>query len=227
MVAMDSKTIDCANLSDSDMEKMADLCAEQGNGFEIGFLSKEKESKTWVLVTRAYEGDKLRGFAWTTLKRVGGTPSMLIGLAAFVQTNAAEQALKAVMRELYHRAVLAFPDEDVLVGTRIKDAGAYRAFRGLSEIVPFPERKTSGEERAWGRRLAKEFQADGRLDDRTFILKGESEPIPFLDFSPRKPVVQPEDIGGQFKGVNAKRNDSLVVFGWAMAEELAGAKLPK
>ena len=227
MVAMDAKTIDCANLSDSDMEKMADLCSEQGNGFEIGFLSKEKESKTWVLVTRAYEGDKLRGFAWTTLKRVGGTPSMLVGLAAFVQTNAAEQALKAVMRELYHRAVLAFPDEDVLVGTRFKDAAAYRAFRGLSEVVPFPERKTSGEERAWGRRLAKEFQADGRLDDRTFILKGEGEPIPYLDFSPRKPVVQPEEIGAQFKGVNAKRNDSLVVFGWAMAEELAGAKLPK
>ena len=224
---MDSKTIDCANLSDSDMEKMADLCAEQGNDFEIGFLSKEKESKLWVLVTRAYEGEKLRGFAWTTLKRVGGTPSMLIGLAAFVQTNAAEQALKAVMRELYHRAVLAFPDEDVLVGTRLKDPGAYRAFRGLSEIVPFPERKTSGEERAWGRRLAKEFQADGRLDDRTFILKGDGEPIPFLDFSPRKPVAQPAEIGDQFKGVNGKRHDSLVVFGWAMAEELAGAKLPK
>ena len=224
---MDARTIDCANLSDSDMEKMADLCSEQGNGFEIGFLSKEKESKTWVLVTRAYDGDKLRGFAWTTLKRVGGTPAMLVGLAAFAQTNAAEQALKAVMRELYHRAVLAFPDEDVLIGTRMKDANSFRAYRGLSEIVPFPDRKASGEERAWGRRLAKEFGADGRLDDRTLVLTGEGETIPHLDYSPKKVVAPQAELSDLFKGVNAKRHDSLVVFGWAMAEDLAGAKLPK
>jgi hypothetical protein len=230
---MDATTIDCANLSDSDIEKMADLCTQQGNGFDIGFLSKQREikikdsSRLWVLCTRAYEGDKLRGFAWCSLRRVGGVPSMLVGPAAFVQTAASEQALKAVMRELYHRAVLAFPDEDVLVGTRLKESAGYRAFRGLSEIVPFPEKKVSGEERAWGRRLAKEFQADGRLDDRTFVLKGDSEPIPFLDFSPKKAVVQPEEVQAQFKGVTQKRHDALVVFGWAMAEDLAGAKLPK
>jgi hypothetical protein len=154
-------------------------------------------------------------------------PSMLVGPAAFVQTAASEQALKAVMRELYHRAVLAFPDEDVLVGTRLKSPDAYRAFKGLSEVVPFLEKKASGEERAWGRRLAKEFLADGRLDDRTFVLKGDGEPIPYLDYSPRKAVTQPAEIAGLFKGVTAKRHDALVAFGWAMAEDLAGSKLPK
>lgn len=224
---MDARTIDCANLSDSDMEMMADLCSEQQNGFEIGFLSKERDSKSWVLVTRAFEGDKLRGFAWTTLKRVGGTPAMLIGLAAFTPTNAADAALKAVMRELYHRAVLAFPDEDVLVGTRFRDANGFRAYRGLSDVVPFPDRKASGEERAWGRRLAKEFGADGRLDDRTFVLAGEGEAIPHLHYAPKKPVTQVEELSCLFSGLEPSRHDSLVCFGWAMAEDLAGAKLPK
>src|ERR1700677_3659310 len=110
---MDAETIDCTNLGDADLERMADLCAERNIGYEVGFLSKQAEA--WVLVTRVYEGDKLRGFAFSTLERIGGTPSLLIGLASFVKTNAAEAAMKAVMRDLYRRAVLAFPDEDVLV----------------------------------------------------------------------------------------------------------------
>lgn len=224
-VAMDAETIDCTNLGDADLERMADLCAERSIGYEVGFLSKQAEA--WVLVTRVHEGDKLRGFAFSTLERIGGTPSLLIGLASFVQTNAAEQALKAVMRNLYHRAVLAFPDEDVLVGTRVVDPSTFRALKGLTDIVPFPERKVSGEERAWGRRLAKRFGADGHLDDRTFILKGDGEPIALLDYSPRKPAPQAVEVIELFAGMNKKKNDSLVVFGWAMAEDLAGAKLPK
>ena len=100
-------TKDCTALSDAELEEMADLGVEP-SGFDIGFLSKQREE--WVLVTHAREENKLRGFAFSTLERIGGTPSLLIGVASFVKTGSAEPALKAVMRDLYRRAVLALQE---------------------------------------------------------------------------------------------------------------------
>src|SRR5471030_307609 len=127
---IDVATKDCTALADTELGEMADLCAEGPSGYEIGFLSKHREE--WVLVTHARENGKLRGFAYSTLERIGGTPSLLIGVASFVRSNVAESTLKAIMRDLYRRAVLAFPDEDVLIGTRFVSPSAYRAYTGLS-----------------------------------------------------------------------------------------------
>ena len=48
--------------------------------------------------------------------------------------------------------------------------------------MPFPEHKSSGEERAWARRLSKRFGCESRLDDRTFVLKGDGSVAGGLDF---------------------------------------------
>lgn len=186
---MDVATKDCTALSDAELVELADLCAENGNGYEVGFLSKQREE--WVLVTHAREQNKLRGFAFSTLERIGGTPSLLVGVASFTRTNAAEQALKSIMRDLFRRAVLAFPDEDVLVGTRMAHAASFRGYLGLNDVVPRPGHKPSGEERAWGRRLAKRFGVDGQLDDRVFVVRGDANPAGMLDYSPRKPPRRP------------------------------------
>jgi hypothetical protein len=225
VTVIDVATKDCTALADAELAEMADLCAERTTGYEVGFLSKQAED--WVLVTHAREEGKLRGFAFSTLERIGGTPSLLIGIASFVRTNAAEPALKAVMRDLYRRAVLAFPDEDVLVGSRVADPSAYRAYAGLTEIVPLPERRATGEERAWGRRLAKRFGADGQLDDRTFVLRGDGNPTGFLDYAPRKTSSHAAKVVDLFAEVDPERLDTVVAFGWAMAEDLAASNLPK
>src|SRR6202451_3071971 len=124
-------TKDCTALSDAELAEMADLWADRAPGFDIGFLSKERED--WVLVTHAREGNKLRGYSFCTLERIGGTPSLLIGLASVDRTTRAEAALKAMMTDQYRRALLAFPDEDVLVGTRLLSPEGVRAFSGLPE----------------------------------------------------------------------------------------------
>jgi hypothetical protein len=222
---IDVTTKDCTALADNELAEMADLCAEGSTGYEVGFLSKQREE--WVLVTQAREENKLRGFAFSTLERIGGTPSLLIGVASCVKTNASEPALKAVMRDLYRRAVLAFPDEDVLVGTRVQDPASYRSFGGLADTVPMPDHKATGEERAWGRRLAKRFGVEGQLDDRVFSLTGDGSPVGFLDYAPRKAPALAEKVAGLFEVVNVERRDALVVCGWAMAEELAAGSLPK
>jgi hypothetical protein len=224
-MAMAASTKDCTSLSDAELVEMADLSAEREVRFDIGFVSKQREE--WVLVTQAREGNKLRGFSFCTLERIGGTPSLLVGLATTDRTTKAESALKAMMADQYRRALLAFPDEDVLLGTRLLGPEGFRAFAGLQDVVPFPGHKSSGEERAWARRLSKRFGCESKLDDRTFIVKGEGKGSVAggLDFYAQK-VKIPQGVDAHFaSGFDAARGDRLVTFGWAMAEDLAGGKL--
>ena len=154
-MALDVTTKDCTALSDSELAEMADICADGGICYEVGTLSKQVEQ--WVLVTLVHEGNLLRGFSFSTLERIGGTPCILLGVAAIKRTSKREPVLRAIIGDNFRRALMAFPDEDVLLGTRMSDAGALEAFKLLSDIVPRPDHKASGEERAWGRRLVKRF----------------------------------------------------------------------
>ena len=134
--------------------------------------------------------------------------------------------MRSVLGDLYRRAVLAFPDEDVLVGARIAGPAGFEAYSGLADIVPRPSHKPTGEERAWGRRLAKRFGIEGHLDDRKSVVGGDGSPVPVLDYEP--PDLEPGATGLSvlFEAVDQERRDTLVVFGWAMAEDLAEGSLP-
>jgi hypothetical protein len=134
--------------------------------------------------------------------------------------------LKAIISAQFRRAVLAFPDEDVLVGSRFIDAGAFQAFKGLEDICPRPGHKPSGEERAWSRRLAKRFGAEGRIDDRTFVVTGDGNARGCFDFSAAKPESVPADVAAFFEPLDLDQGDVLIAFGWAMAEDLAAKYAP-
>ena len=219
------ETVDCTALGDADLAEMADICADGPAGYELGLLSKQTEE--WVLITRARENGKLHGFSFCTLERIGGTPSLLVGLASVRRTSKRDAVLKAVMADQYRRALLAFPDEDVLVGTRLLEPGAFQAFKGLEDICPRPGHKCSGEERAWSRRLAKRFGAEGRIDDRSFVVSGDGNAVGVLDFETSKPEAVPADVAAFFKPLKPAKRDHLIAFGWAMAEDLASGKLGK
>jgi len=219
-MAISVETKDCTQLSDAELAEMADICAETPAGFEAGLLSKQAEA--WVLVTMAREGNLLRSFSFCTLERIGGTPCVLIGCAAIKRVSKRDAVLRATMTDQFRRAVLAFPDEDVLVGTRFTIPDGFEAFRTLQDIVPRPGHKASGEERAWGRRLAKRFGIDaGSYNDRDFVARGDgSFPLSF-DHQSLKPDTIDADVRGLFADIDVDRGDSLVAFGWAMAEDLA------
>ena len=147
-MAIEVDTKDCTALSDAELAEMADLCADSTNAFEVGMLSKQAEA--WVLCTVASEGGKIRGFSFCTLERIGGTPSVLVGAAHICRNTKRDTVLRAIVTDQLRRSVLAFPDEDVLVGAQMNDAGAFEAYKSLTDIVPRPDHKASGEERAWG-----------------------------------------------------------------------------
>lgn len=222
-MGIEATTKDCTALSDAELSDMADISAGGPAAFDVGFLSKQREE--WVLITEARDGERLCGFSFATLERIGGTPSLLVGLASVDIVAKREAALRALLSNQYRRAVLAFPDEDVLVGTRLPGPGAFQAFKGLEDVVPRPGHKATGEERAWGRRLAKRFGADGRIDDRTFVVSGDGSPTGVVDYTPSKPDAVDPDIVALFESVNPERHDCLVAFGWAMAEDLAAGRL--
>ncbi|MGH9118417.1 MAG: hypothetical protein ACRD0A_11265 [Acidimicrobiales bacterium] len=219
-MAIEFETKDCTHLSDSELAEMADMGANGPSRFEAGLLSKQAEA--WVLVTLAREGDRLKGYAFSTLERIGGTPCVLVGLASIKRSSKRDTIVRGLMNELYRRAVLAFPDEDVLVGTRFVDPSGYEAFRMLDDIVPRPGHKASGEERAWGRRLAKRFGVEnGAYDERAFTATGDGAFPCVFDYESLHPERIDEAVRDQFGGVERARGDSLITFGWAMAEHLA------
>ena len=224
-MAIQVETVDCTALGDADLAEMADICADGPAGYELGLLSKQTEE--WVLITRARDNGKLHGFSFCTLERIGGTPSLLVGLASVKRTSKRDAVLKALMADQYRRALLAFPDEDVLVGTRLVEPGAFQAFKGLEDVCPRPGHKCSGEERAWSRRLAKRFGAEGRIDDRSFVVAGDGNAVGVLDFETAKPEAVKDDVAAFFSSLNPAKRDHLIAFGWAMAEDLASGKLGK
>jgi hypothetical protein len=218
-MTFDVETKDCTALSDTELADMADIVADGPAGLDIGLLSKQRDE--WVLITQVRDAGQLRGFSFCTLERIGGTPCVLWGLVAVKRCPEREAILDALRADQFRKAVLAFPDEDVLVATRVRDTGGFAAFSGLGEICPRPHYKVSGEERAWSRRLAKRFGAEGRVDDRTFVVRGDGSPCPVFDYEPEDGVGVDTEVGAIMAGLDPERRDVLIAFGWAMSEELA------
>lgn len=218
-MALEVTTKDCTALSDSELAEMADICADGGHCYGVGELSKQVEQ--WVLVTLVREGNLLRGFSFSTLERIGGTPCILLGVAAVKRTSKRDAVLRAIVGDNFRRALMAFPDEDVLLGTRMSDPGALEAFKLLTDIVPRPGHKASGEERAWGRRLVKRFGIEAeRYDDQVFTITGDGNAPLVLDHESLKPDAIDADVAAQFAHLDAERGDCVVTCGWVMAEEL-------
>lgn len=212
-MSLEVVTNDALALTDSDLDELASL----GGAFGIGALSKAKED--WVLVTTARLEDRLHGFSFMTLERIGGTPCVLIGLLSVRRTSKRDQVLRGLMGEAYHRALMAFPDEDVVVGSRFVSADAVDAFRELDDVTPSPGSRAVGEERAWGRRLAKRFGVDANYDATTFIVSADGQ-AGFCDVESSKPDKIDPALVEMFSAVPADAGGSMVIYGWTMAEDL-------
>lgn len=218
-MAIEVDTKDCTALSDAELAEMADLCADGPSRYEAGLLSKQAE--TWVLTTLARENGRLYGFMFSTLERIGGTPSVIIGLASVKRTSKRDTVLRAMVTDQLRRAVLAFPDEDVLVGTRFASPSGYEAFKALTDIVPRPGYLATGEERAWGRRLAKRFGIDATdYDERAFVATGDGSYPEVCDHESQKPEKLDPGLAEVFEKVDRDRGDAVVAFGWALADDL-------
>lgn len=212
-MALEVVTQDSSALTEAQLEDMADL----GGSFALSDFVKAKED--WVLCTLARLDGKLHGVTFSTLERIGGTPCVLLGLMSVRRSNKRDSVLKGLMNEAYHRALMAFPDEDVVVGTRLIAPDGIEALKSLTSIIPRSGHRANGEERAWGRRLARRFGVDGQYDEQGFVVKSGGQ-SGFLDHESSKPDKLDPKVVSLFESVNAKKGGALVVHGWTMAESL-------
>jgi hypothetical protein len=212
-MAVQVQTNDSAALTDADLDELASM----GGAFGIGELSKAKED--WVLITMARVDGKLHGFTFSTLERIGGTPCVLLGMMSVRRSSRRDQVLRGLMAEAYHRALMAFPDEDVVVGARFVAPDALDAFKELDDVTPSPGTRAVGEERAWGRRLAKRFDVESAYDEKSFVVRRGGQEG-FIDHESAKPQAIDPARRALFSDVPAADGGSLIVYGWTMAEDL-------
>lgn len=218
-MSMEIDSRDSDTLKPPELDELGQLLTSANAGIDEAEIDRQVESLP--LVVTAKEDDELVGFLFGSLERVGGTPCILWGLGAAKPGRQAKKILAAMAQELYRRAAITFPDEDVLVGGRFAQPGGYALLDGLADRVPRPSHKATGEERAWGRRLAKRFSCDDRYDDREFRVTGASHSEPVVD-SPSLNGATPKSAAGIFDAVDAERGDAVIAFGWALVEDLEG-----
>jgi len=215
---MDVESRDSVSLKPAELDVLAQVLAGAGSGFVDEHLEQQVESMP--LVVLATEQDEPVAFLFGSLERIGGTPSILWSLGATRTPKQAPAQFEALTRELFRRAAISFPDEDVLVGGMFGAPGAYGLLTTLQDIVPRPSYTATGEERAWGRRLAKRFGINGEYDDRQFLVPkaGNTAPVVYAKTlkcsAKRLPPV--------FGACDPAVGDAVIAFGWAMAEYLEG-----
>lgn len=195
-------------------------------GLPVAEQQLDQHVEQFPLIALEAADDELSGILFGSLERIGGTPCILWGLGAIRKGRTARATLEGLVGELYRRAAISFPDEDVLVAGRIAHPAAYSLFGVLSDVCPRPRYSPNGEERAWGRRLARRFGCDARYDDRSFQVKKAKAAEPVLDSRHVK-------LGGKAAAeivgtLEPARGEALIAYGWAMAEHLAdGLSGPK
>jgi hypothetical protein len=214
---MQIESRDSVSLKPAELDELGQLLASVG----LSGMDQELEAhvETFPLVVVAAEDTGSYAFLFGSLERVGGTPCILWGLGAVRRGRQAGAAVKGLVGELYRRAAISFPDEDVLVAGRIGHPAAYSLLGGLIDVVPRPDYSPTGEERAWGRRLARRFGCESRYDDRAFKLAATGSPEAVLDASTVKG-------GGKAAtavvgSVDVTRGEAVIAFGWATADALA------
>ena len=202
---------------------MSSVSSSSVPGFPSSDSELDQQVEQFPLVVLAYRDDELQGVLLGSLERIGGTPSILWGAGVARKNKEAATTLRLMTSELSRRAAISFPDEDVVVAARVHRPSAYTLLQTYANVVPRPGYTPNGEDRAWGRRLAKRFGFDGHFDDKTFrvAVKGRKPPcVPVLDASPIK-ATGGAKIVSLVGELDAHKGQALIAFGWAVAEELA------
>src|SRR3954449_5310411 len=129
---MQVESRDSVSLKPAELDELGQLLASVG----LDGMDHELEAhvETFPLVVLAVEDAGNHGFLFGSLERVGGTPCILWGLGAVRRGKNARASLDRLVAELYRRAAISFPDEDVLVAGRVAHPSAYTLFSVLDDV---------------------------------------------------------------------------------------------
>jgi hypothetical protein len=221
-MTMNVESRDSVSLKPAELDEFSQLLT--ANGLSIPDAMLDLQVEAFPLAVVAMLDSEVQGLMLGSLERIGGTPAILWGLGVARKGKHGPAALKAMTGELSRRAAISFPDEDVLVATRLSQPSCYTLLSSYANLVPRPGYVANGEDRAWGRRLAKRFGVEAaHFDDRGFTVAVKSRKptcVPILDASAVKATggAKVVSLVGE---LDATRGRAMIAFGWAVAEELA------
>lgn len=209
---------DSVSLKPAELDEFGQLLRD--TGYEIADQVIDDHVEAYPLIVTVRDA-ALEGFLFGSLERLGGTPATLWSFGAIRKGKGAKEAADLMIAELYRRSAISFPDEDVLIGTRLAAPSTYAYLAQRHDVVPRPGYSPTGEERNWGRHLAKRFGCEKTFDDRTFnTKKGGKGSAPMFFTAPIKSTskVANEIVGER----DYQKGESVVAFAWATADELYG-----
>jgi hypothetical protein len=218
---MNVESRDSVSLKPAELDEFAQLL--NSNGLCLTDEQIDLQVEAFPLAVVAMFESQIQGVMLGSLERIGGTPAILWGLGVARKGKNAAAALKSMTGELSRRAAISFPDEDVLVATRLSQPSCYALLSSYANLVPRPGYVANGEDRAWGRRLAKRFALEPHFDDRAFTVAVKSRKptcVPILDASAVK-ATGGAKVVSLVGDLDATRGKAMIAFGWAVAEELA------
>lgn len=212
---MEVESRDSVSLKPAELDELGQLLAAVGS---VDDALLEYHVERFALVAMSTVDGGLHGFLFGSLERVGGTPCILWGAGVAKRGRQAGPAVRALVGELYRRAAISFPDEDVLVAGRIAHASSYALFGVLDDVVPRGGHKPTGEERAWGRRLARRFGCETHYDDHAFRVAANGISPAILNTVHVKGGTKAAT--ALFADVDVEKGESVIAFGWACADKL-------
>ena len=218
---MNVESRDSVSLKPAELDEFAQLLGSSGLSLTDEQLDLQVEA--FPLAVVAMFESEVQGVMLGSLERIGGTPAILWGLGVARKGKQAAAALKAMTGELSRRAAISFPDEDVLVATRLSQPSCYTLLASYANLVPRAGIRPERRRPRVGPRLAKRFGLDSHFDDRGFTVAVKSRKptcVPILDASPVK-ATGGAKIVSLVGDLDATRGKAMIAFGWAVAEELA------
>ena len=165
-MAMNVESRDSVSLKPAELDEFGQLLG--AHGLSIPDEELDRQLEAFPLAVVALIDGEVHGVMLGSLERIGGTPAILWGPGAARKGKLAATALKTMTGELTRRAAISFPDEDVLVAVRLAQPSCYVMLQSYANVVPRPGYTPNGEDRAWGRRLAKRYGVEPHFDDRAF-----------------------------------------------------------
>ena len=173
---MNVESRDSVSLKPAELDEFGQLL--HGSGLPVSDAELDHQVEQFPLVVLAYRDDELQGVMLGSLERIGGTPSILWGAGVARKNKDAATTLRLMTSELSRRAAISFPDEDVVVAARVHRPSVYTLLQTYANVVPRPGYTPNGEDRAWGRRLAKRFGVERPLRRQDVPRRGQGSQAP-------------------------------------------------
>ena len=216
---MDVESRDSVSLKPAELDELGQLVSGLGLPLQDEQLDTPRRAVPAGGQSSAIEGE-IQGFLFGSLERIGGTPCILWGLGGVRRGRTPDRASTASSPSCTAGRRSRSPTRTSSSRGGSRTRPRTRCSAVLDDVCPRPKYSPNGEERAWGRRLARRFGCDARYDDRS-VPPAAPTARPSWCSTPAAVKAGGKVVVELVGEVDPANGEALIAYGWAMAEALA------